>query len=533
MPCEPGFSFIRPYVIGLALIFLGLRVLAPQATAEDQFLHNLPPKPDFDNWSDVKPMSSAVISEARTHSDLDLSVRYLSHGGAVEDDIVSAIQARAKADNPIALTASCFIRWQRNDHIVTFTSTMDSCRAAAEHGYGPAELLLGVMLRDPGQPQRAQESEHWLRLAAEQHEPLARLLLADSYFKGIGMPSDSAIGSELMRQVNELDPPVHDLAIYIQQKGAGNNVEAVTHLLAAAVTGSWLAELSLADSYNHGQIGFPIEPKLVQVHREQAINRFIIWLYNCVPYEDLGPQPGLDPNLTPAVSPLSVAAVEKAQGGSAIQAAFTNMTGASPSWDEISNSLRTSANVGNPVAQTAICAFWWSPAAKMSYETAEWRCFQAANQGYGPAELLLGIMLRFKNDSSSQRQSYHWLGLAASQGIEDADIVMASKYVRELGDITKGQELIKAALDHGSAANKLYALYVRYRRGVGLEVNLQRAQTYLKGAAEAGDWLAQHDYANSADDKTAGASLNEMNRRSFLGLVDFIFHWRPRGSRTN
>ena len=71
-------------------------------------------------------------------------------------------------------------------------------RRAAEQGHSGARTELGIALYfgERGLPRDWVKSNHWLRLAAEEEDPVAQLNLSVSYFYGEGVQADQAEGLE-------------------------------------------------------------------------------------------------------------------------------------------------------------------------------------------------------------------------------------------------------------------------------------------------------------------------------------------------
>jgi TPR repeat protein len=64
-------------------------------------------------------------------------------------------------------------------------------RLAAQHGYAPAQVILGNMyFRGDGVPVDHLEASNWYKQAAEQGDVVAQFLIASIYTTGQGVPQD-------------------------------------------------------------------------------------------------------------------------------------------------------------------------------------------------------------------------------------------------------------------------------------------------------------------------------------------------------
>ncbi|MET1026135.1 MAG: hypothetical protein ABWY00_03125 [Dongiaceae bacterium] len=156
-----------------ALILMWAAVLPSNTFAAGGFPAWLPTQPSKESLPNVPPLSPAAIDAARADEQLQIGYRLMTdrqHGS----DGARDFRAAAVFGNPIAEAVNCALDWQSQDDMAEMAALLTDCHAAAERGYAPAQLILGLVLEGPGPQAKAEEAVHWLRLAAMQGDAMAR-----------------------------------------------------------------------------------------------------------------------------------------------------------------------------------------------------------------------------------------------------------------------------------------------------------------------------------------------------------------------
>jgi TPR repeat protein len=204
-------------------------------------------------------------------------------------DSLIAFQAAAHDNNPVAATASCALIWQRQKDPAALERALDWCRSAATQGYGPAQLLLALIEHDElSGLERDQDALHWLRLAADQGDILARIQLGRQYFLGEGVPADPVLGGQLLDQVVALNRPESDFTQSLLNRRRGMRPAldiglANAKLLQAAQANLWIAQVELADYAWSGAWGIPYDRDRSHQLREQGLVNLLIYIRDWAP----------------------------------------------------------------------------------------------------------------------------------------------------------------------------------------------------------------------------------------------------------
>ncbi|HEX9449023.1 MAG TPA: hypothetical protein VF920_13630, partial [Dongiaceae bacterium] len=161
------------------------------------------------------------------------------------------------------------------------------CRAAAERGYAPGQLLMALLLRDSQDASSKGEYLHWLHLAAAQGDAMAVFLIGKAYALGENAPREVALGQSLLRAVIALKTSTSLLVQSSEYRhGIGQAVDvnlANHYLLQAAAAGEWVAQSDLANFYRKGDGHLPKDPALSARWHDKMLKSLLDMVVNWKP----------------------------------------------------------------------------------------------------------------------------------------------------------------------------------------------------------------------------------------------------------
>lgn len=210
--------------------------------------------------------------------DLGLVVAYCaSQGVDVERSPGRALalcRTQAEAGDPKAQHALAKLLWIGGAGGRDETAAAEWCARSSEQGYLPATIMLaGFYSTGIGVAVDYRRSIELLNAAAGEQSAEAMSLLGASYEYGLGVTKDHAKAIELWRSaaiLGNADAQYHLGAALIESDEPGAVADGIAWLRSAANGGHYAAHYALADAYETGTGGLPIDAALATYHREMA-----------------------------------------------------------------------------------------------------------------------------------------------------------------------------------------------------------------------------------------------------------------------
>lgn len=177
----------------------------------------------------------------------------------------------------ILLLPAAILRAQSTDQAAARKKTIADLKEIGFAGDVMAQVRLGVIyLTGDGVPRDDAEAVKWLRMAANQDNPIAERYLAEMYFKGRGVPADNDEAAKWLRMAAEQGDAQsqYNLAVlYSQGEGVPRNLkESLNWMTKAAEQNLAAGQMGLGVAYGNGD-GVPANPLVAAGWYQKAVDQ--------------------------------------------------------------------------------------------------------------------------------------------------------------------------------------------------------------------------------------------------------------------